>query len=187
MNTKLQQNSIGSKLPAGILAGTEAFWFEGEKMVIHNGHTTTFDQAPSSVRNMIKNAFLADKRSHKIMAQHGLTKASEVFSKWYHCVIGALDSAPDFIDGNLNADAYNHMCTDTECPMRGKLCSIAIGLSGYEVETIKAMQEGMTMEQAADRLCLSVPGLKSRIDKLKEKLDAKNMAELIAHATRLGI
>ena len=101
---------------------------------------------------------------------------------WYHCRIGALDESPDFIDGRLNADAYNHMCTDYDCPLRGKLCSLSTGLKNYEAETIAVLEEGLTIEQAADKLCVSVAGLKSRIEKLREKLNAKNMAELIAKA-----
>lgn len=187
MSANVNQNSIGAKLPAGILEGTEAFWYNGEKMVIHNGHTTRFDEAPSQVRNMIKTAFLADRVSHKVMGTVGIVHPGEAFDKWYHCVIGALDEAPDFVNGNLNADAYNHFCSDYDCPLRGKLCSLATGLKNYEVETIAELKKGETIEQAADKLCMSVAGLKSRIEKLKEKFSAKNMAELIAKATRLGI
>ena len=177
----------GIKVPAGIFKGTEAFWYEGQKWVIHQGVTMLFNEAPTKIQNMIAEAFLADTRSRDILRAEGITKFSEAFDRWYRCVIGALDEAPDFRDGNLNADAYNHMCTDYQCPLRGKLCSLATGLKNYEVETIIALKLGHSIEETARMLCISLPGLKSRIEKLKEKLNATNMASLIAIASKIGI
>lgn len=184
---KVQQNSIGAKLPAGILKGTEAFWYGGEKRLIHEGQSMKFSNAPVKLQNMIAETFLADTRSRDILRNEGITKFSEAFDRWYRCVIGALDEAPDFNNGNLNADAYNHMCTDYSCPLRGKLCSLATGLKNFEVETIIALKLGHSIEETAQMLCISLPGLKSRIEKLKEKLNATNMASLIANASKIGI
>lgn len=187
MRTNLQKTNIGTAVPAGIMSGIEAFWFDGKKMVIANGVTYEFNESPSQVRNIIKEAFLSDKRSHKLMKQHGITGLNECFDKWYHCVIGALDEAPDFVDGNLNADAYNHMCKDYKCAMRGKLCSLSLGLKNYEISTLKLLQEGITVKEAAERACMSFAGMKSRIEHLKLKLGAKNLAQLVAIATSIGI
>ncbi len=185
--TKVTQNTIGAKLPAGLIEGTEAFWFDNEKWVIHNGQTLRYNEAPTKIKQMIQTAFMNDEPSHKILKQAGINTLNETFDRWYRCVVGALDESPDFVDGNLNADAYNHSCADHTCQLRGKLCSLATGLKNYECETIAALKKGETIEQAADELCMSVAGLKSRIEKLKEKLEAKNMAQLIAKATRIGI
>lgn len=187
MKAKVHQFSVGAKLPAGIIEGTEAFWFDNEKWLIHNGQTLRYNEAPTEVKRMIQEAFMADKVSHKIIKQAGITSLNETFDTWYRCVIGALDDAPDFVNGNLNADAYNHSCANHDCELRGKLCSLATGLKNYECRTIEELKKGETIEQAASELCLSVPGMKSRIEKLKEKLNAKNMAELIAKATQIGI
>lgn len=187
MKANVQQNTIGAKLPAGIMKGTEAFWYNNEKWVIHEGKVFTYNEAPTHVKAMIQRAFINDKKSQQIMKKFNITGINVGFDTWYHCVIGALDETPDFIDGNLNADAYNHFCTDYSCPMRGKLCSLSTGLLNYEVETLHALEKGETIEKTAQRLYISTAGLKSRIEKLKEKLVAKNMAELIAKASKIGI
>lgn len=187
MNTKVHQISVGAKLPAGIIEGTEAFWFDNEKWVIHNRQTLRYNEAPTEVKQMIQEAFLADKVSHKIIKQSGITSLNETFDTWYRCVIGALDDAPDFINGNLNADAYNHSCTDNDCPLRGKLCSLATGLKNFEVETIQVLKQGHTVEEAAEILHLSYSGMKSRVEKLKDHFNAKNTVSLLAKTTQIGI
>ena len=187
MNANLIKNEAGAKLPAGIIEGTEGFWYNEEKWIIHEGAAMLFTQAPTRIQNMVVDVFSRDKRSQHYLLSQGLCKFSEQFDRWYHCVIGALDEAPDFVNGNLNADAYNHSCTDYSCPLRGKLCSIATGLKNYESETIAELKKGLTIEETAYKLHISVAGLKSRIEKIKEKLGAKNMAHMIAIATELGI
>ena len=187
MKANLVKNEAGAKLPAGIIEGTEAFWYNNEKWLIHEGVSMLFIQAPTKIQNMVVEIFRKDNRSQHYLVSQGLVQFSEQFDRWYQCVIGALDETPDFINGNLNADAYNHSCTDYSCPLRGKLCSIATGLLNYEVETITVLKQGLTIDQAADELCISVSGLKSRIEKIREKLAAKNMAEMIAKAVRYRI
>lgn len=187
MDTKLQQNSVRAKLPAGLFEGTEGFWTKKQKWVIHEGRVMKFTEAPTTVQNMIANTFLKDKRSQAILKKAGITKFSEAFDVWYRCVIGALDETPDFFNGKFNADAYNNSCTDYDCPYRGKLCSLDTGLNNIEVKTIVALREGKTIEKTAQELYLSHAGLKSRVEKLKIKLDAPNTVSLIAKATRIGI
>lgn len=187
MRTNVDQKNVGAKLPAGIVEGTEAFWFENEKWLIHQGMAMHFNQAPTKIQNMVVEIFRYDTKSRELLEKEGLTKFSEQFDRWYKCVIGALDETPDFTNGNLNADAYNHACADYSCQLRGKLCSISTGLKNYEIETIVALKKGESFKQTADKLCISLAGLKSRIEKIKEKLGATNMASLIAIATQIGI
>lgn len=189
METNLQQKpDEGTRLPAGIIEGTEAFWHQGEKWLIHNGVTTRFDDAPVKIRKMVIGAFLNDTHSRDILRKSGITKMSEAFEKWYRCVVGALDSTPDFNFSNKQTipDSYNNTCAEN-CPLRGKLCSVSTGLKNYEVQTILVLKRGLTFEKSAEQLCVSLPGLKSRIEKIKNKLGAQNMASLIACASYLGI
>ncbi len=188
MKTKVQnQNNNPGKLPAGIMQGTEAFWHKNEKWVIHEGQIMRFENAPGTVQRTIANAFLNDGQSRKYIKNMGITVFSESFDTWYKCVIGALDETPDFVSGKLKADAYNTQCTDYDCPHRGKLCSKATGLKFYEVATLHALKSGFTLEQTASLLCISLPGLKSRIEKIREKLDVRNMAAMMARAGEIGI
>jgi len=186
MSTKVT-NSMRSPIPAGIFSGIEAFYHNDEKWVIANGITQRFHESPSSVQQPIWKAFMADKQSLAYLAKMGITKASEAFDMWYKCVIGGLDHIPDLLNGKLIPDAYNNMCTESNCPHRGRLCSRAIGLKNYEVETIHSLMQGKSLEQTAKSLFLSVPAIKSRVSKLHEKFDVKNTVALIAMATELGV
>jgi len=187
MSVNVMKISASAKLPAGIVEGTEAFWISGEKWLIHEGSTMKFTEAPAKVQNMIVEIFRNDDQARKILKKEGLVKFSEQFDAWYKCRIGALDNTPDFLNGKLNVDAYNSACTDMECPMRGKLCSVSAGLRNYEVQTIKLLQQGYSVKKAANKLSLSHAGMKSRVELLKQKFDAVNMAEMITRATALGI
>lgn len=187
MKTNLQQKKQ-SKIPAGIIEGIEAFWYNEEKWIIMDGRVMRFDDSPTHVRQMFTNAFRNDAESLRYLSKNaGKLTVSEAFDFWYRCKLGALDEAPDFVDGNLHADYFNHACKDYDCPHRGKFCSLGPGLKDYEVKTLAALKNGETIEKTADALCISLPGLKSRIEKLKEKLNAKNMAALIARACELRI
>jgi len=186
MTTKLTKTDK-QPIPAGIFSGIEAFWYKGEKWVIAHGTTYRFHEAPSTIQQQVWKAFMADKQSLAYIAKMGLTKHSEVFETWYRCVIGGLDNIPDLLNGKLNPDAYNNMCPDLHCPHRGSLCSRATGLKNFEVETIVALEKGETLEATANMLCISLEGMKSRMMKIREKLNAKNMADLMSKTAQLGI
>ena len=184
---KLVFNPKQQLVPAGLIMGIEAFWYNSEKWVIANGTTSRFEDASPSVQQAIAKAFQQDTESIAYLAKMGYTKFTETFEKWYQCVVGGLDNIPDFDNGKLKADAFNNMCHDQNCPHRGRLCSRASGLKDYEVETLSALKLGESIPQTAKRLCISEAGMKSRLNIIKGKLHAPNMASLMAKSVELGI
>jgi len=176
-----------NQMPAGIFSGIEAFWYDNQKWIIANGQVKLFDECDSTIQQPIWQAFLADKQSHAYLKKIGITKASETFERWYRCVVGGLDSVPDFDRGRFTPDKFNNMCTDTTCTLRGILCSRAAGLKNYEVETLGALKQGESMERTASRICVSLPGMKSRVEHIKQKMNVTNMAALMAKTAELGI
>lgn len=188
MKANVMNKTSIHKLPAGIIDGTECFLYASEKMVISNGQIMKFSEAPGTIQRMIADEFMSDVTARKyISSKMGITGFTAAFDTWFKCRIGALDETPDFKDGNLTADAYNHACADNNCPHRGKLCSLTPGLKNYEVETLQAIKRGETIEQMSETLHTSVPGLKSRITRIREKLGANNMASMVAKAVEFGI
>lgn len=185
METKLT-NKSNSPIPAGIFYGIEAFWHNDEKWVIAHGTTYRYNEAPTAVKSTIQREFMADKQSLAYMAKMGLRKANEIFDTWYRCVVGGLDSVPDF-DKRFTPDAYNNMCADMQCPHRGRLCGRATALKNYEVETLAELAHGNSMEATSDHLFLTRTGIRNRVDKTKEKLHVTNMASLMARTAQLGI
>lgn len=174
-------------MPAGLFEGVEAFWHNGEKWILAAGHRMRFNDAPIKLRNMIANAFLHDEPSKAYFRRIGVTAFSEAFEMWYRCVVGALDSTPDFIKGHFTPDQFNTACADLDCPHRGKLCGSKTALNGQDVKTLTAIAMGETFRETASYLYISEAGLKSRVTKLRQKLEAKNIAALSARAAHVGV
>lgn len=187
METKLVKNNKLALLPAGIIEGVEAFWHDNEKWVAFDGHAMRYHEAPGRIQRTIADAFVNDKKSQSYMKKHGVERFSEGFEWWYKCVVGAWDHLPDFINGKFNADAYNSSCNDYTCEHRGRFCSQKVGLNCREVATINALKLGLNFEKTAILLNISMAGFKSRVEKMKEKLDAPNVTSLMAIAAELGI
>lgn len=186
METKVVQKTEAT-MPAGIINGTEAFWFKGEKWVIHQGQTMRFDNAPGAIQRMIANAFMNDVVTRAYLKRMGCVTFSIAFDRWYRCRIGSFDGIPDFIDGKFTPDAFNSACKDFQCTHRGRLCSLTPGFKNYEVNTIRELKKGDTIEHTAKALFISTPGLKSRLEKMKAKMGARNMAQLMAKAVEYGM
>ena len=131
MNPKKQQTQKLAKLLAELIEGTEAFWYNNEKWLIHDRQVMLLTEAPVRVQDMIVMIFLRDKKSRDYLEKMGYNAFSKGFDRWYKCVLGTLDETPDFADVNLNADVYNQVCSDYKCPHRGKFCNLQPGLRSY--------------------------------------------------------
>ena len=175
-------------MPAGLFGeGVEAFWHAGEKWILMDGQRIRFNDAPLKVRNMIANVFLHDEPSKAYFRKIGVTGFSSAFEMWYRCVIGALDATPDFINDEFTPDTYNTSCSDFDCPHRGKLCGRKTAINNQDVQTLMALSMGETFRETASYLYISEAGLKSRVTKLRQKIEAKNIAALTARAAEIGI
>ncbi|NQU54057.1 MAG: hypothetical protein HQ522_16130 [Bacteroidetes bacterium] len=187
METKLVKKNRLAIIPAGIIEGIEAFWYNNEKWVIFEGKAKRFHEAPGQIQRLIADACRNDQRSLLYLKKKGVVKFSDVFDLWYKCVVGDFECVPDFIDGKFTPDAYIHSCKDFTCVDRGRLCSLKPGLKHFEVATIIALKLGLSYEKTAVLLHISLAGFKSRVVKIREKLDAPNVTSMMAKATEMGI
>lgn len=188
METNVQQIGQSTNIPAGIFSGTEIFIREGQLYAIQNGMCLEFEDLPSVEKRSFMAQYIADKEGQQfIKKQFGITGFAEGFKKWMFCKFGSLDGSPDSVDNTITPDVYNNACTSTTCPGRGKFCSCESTLKGYEVETLRELKSGKTVKEVADVLCVSVPAVKSRIERLKEKFNVANVVALVAMTTELGI
>jgi DNA-binding CsgD family transcriptional regulator len=187
--TKVNENLETRKnIIARMMKGIEPFYINGEKWVDAFGHKVKFNEADTLVQSEILRCYGNDEQSHRYM-EHILciTDEGEKFETWYRCVVGGLDKEPDIINGVFNPDKFNNLCFESICSHRGKFCGTRSGLKDYEVETLTLLKQGHTIEQGAQKIHVSVPGFKSRIDNLKIRLGATNMAALISIASDLGM
>ncbi len=182
MKTKLMQKDNKKKLSAGMLEGLIPFWHEDEKWIIIEGKAIRFTEAPINIQNKISQIFVNDKKSRAYLEQIGISSFPKAMDIWYKCVFCFSVKFHDYQDKKLIPDKHFYTCTDYKCPHRGKFCNLKPRLKNYEKLTINALKNGETIEKTADKLFISVSGLKSRINKIKKKLGATNMASLIAKA-----
>lgn len=182
------QKTDKSPIPAGIFGeGIEAFWYNNEKWVIANGARYRYNETPTHAKAVIQQAFMNDRQSLAYMATRmNLKNANEMFDTWYRCVVGGLDSVPDF-GLKFTPDAFNNMCHDTQCKHRGSFCGRQTALKNYEVETLAQLGKGNNMKATSEHLFITRTGIRSRVDQIKEKLNANNMAELMHRSAQLGI
>lgn len=177
-----------NKIPAGITNGTEAFWLDGEKWLIHNGEVKPLNQFPTSVQNRIVDLFALDTESRTILKKNQIHGFMQQFDAWYKCVIGGLDNIPDFTNwAQLTADSFANTCSETNCSMRGKLCGRAVALNSIEIDTIRCLSRGSTIAQVAKELFVTEAAIKSRINTIHYKTRSRNMAELMAVTARAGV
>jgi hypothetical protein len=184
METNLVKNS---KIPAGIISGTEAFWENNEMWVSHEGSTKPFHQQPGEVQRMIANAFLDDTESRKYLRKIGIVDFKPAFERWFKCVVGGIDSQSDFDSDGLHPEAYNNTCCEVNCPDRGKLCGRASNLKSIDVIRISAFRNGATITETANMLYLSPSGMKTWWEHTKEKLGTTNTASTFARLAGMGV
>lgn len=184
-----QQQTKEQNVPAGFFGnGIEPFYYDSEKWVLAFGVLQRFDTSSSAIQQPIWRAFLNDKQSLEYMAtKMGLKKATETFERWYQCVVGGLDNIPDVLGQKFTPDAFNNLCTNSRCEHRGKLCGRLSGLKTIDVETIQALKAARNMEHAAETIHISLPAMKSRVEKLHVKMNVNNSISMMAHAVQLGI
>lgn len=181
MTTKVQKKYDGA-IPQWLIdGGVEVFSHDGKTFLMIDNARVLFDNAPAEYRKFFEDVFQNDKQGrYYIRTVFGITQTDEAFNRWLFCKFGGIDKASDLLGEELIPDAYNNVCTSTNCPLRGKLCGTSSHLSSSDINTLKVLEEGKTIKEAALRLYLSVPGLKSRITTLREKTGARNMAQLIS-------
>ena len=186
MNTNVVQTA---NIPAGIFGGCELLIHQNQNFALHNGSLIKPNELPVQVEQLVFDHYKQNKKAHKYLKQMGYPGVKTGYEKYKSCLFGGFDSVPD-VDlktGAVTPDFFNASCTSETCQFRGKLCGTASAISKDDYKTLIEIISGNSAKIAASGLHLSTAGLKSRIEKLKEKLDAVNIAELAYKAAQLGI
>lgn len=188
METNVSNLGQSSKVPAGIFIGTEVFAYGEVIYAVSNGRRMLFEELPSMEKRQFVDLYMEDKDGQRfIRDEFGIVGFESGFKKWLFCKFGSLDGDPDGVDGRITPDTYNSVCLNTHCPGRGKFCGCVAGLKSHEVETLRELKSGKTVKEIAHTLHVSIPAVKSRIEKLKERFSVANVVALAALATELGI
>jgi DNA-binding CsgD family transcriptional regulator len=179
--TKIQKIE---NIPEMIL-NTELFALsDGQIMAMCRGQLQKYEQLPKDIKDVFYSTFLSDYKSQVLLEKMGFKTKESSFQKWLFCKFGSFDPVADLKDGQIQTNEYNNVCTDYKCKMRGRLCN---ALNSREEETLILISKGYSVQEIADTVCLSFHGIKNRISHLKEKLNAKNSAELGAIAIKLNL
>ncbi|WP_294141638.1 LuxR C-terminal-related transcriptional regulator [uncultured Sanguibacteroides sp.] len=188
MGTNVVIDEGNNKFPAGLFTGTEVFVKGYEIYAMHQGQCLLFQNLPSMEKRLFVDQYIMDKEGQRFIRDIlGITGFESGFKRWLFCKFGSLDGDPDCIDGRITPDQYNSACLKINCPGRGIFCGQSSGLKSRDVETLHEFVAGYPVKQIADHLSLSKAAVKSRVERLKEKLSASNGAALAAKAVVLGI
>lgn len=188
MGTNVVINGENSKLPAGLFIGTEVFVKDREIYAIYQGRCLPFENLPSMEKRVFLDEYLTDKNGQKFIKEKlGVAGFESGFKQWLYCKFGALDGEPDFFNGKITPDAFNSACYRKSCPGRGVFCGRSSGLKSRDVETLNEFIAGNSVKQMAGHLNLSDSAVKSRMEKLKERMEVPNSAALAAKVVGLGI
>jgi hypothetical protein len=99
-----------------------------------------------------------------------------------------LDHESDISEkGEINPDYFNNTCNDLDCPHRGKFCGTRSTLKNFQVKTLRVLENSCSLNEASDMLCISVPGIKNRVNELKYILNSNKLSGITAIGARLGI
>lgn len=188
MSTKLPILNQNNRIPAGIFTGTEIFAYKGQIYGIHQGTRMLFQDLPGMEKRNFIQMYIEDKAGQTFIQKHfGIIGFESGFKQWLFCKFGSLDGNPDYINGDITPDSFNSACKRTDCPGRGRFCGTVSGLNGAHIETIKQITAGKTIKETANALNLSIPAVKSRLEKIKLVLAASNIVTVGVKATELGI
>lgn len=155
---------------------------------LYQGKRIHFTELPSMEKRNFIDLYLSDKEGQRFIRDHfGITGFESAFKKWLFCKFGSLDGSPDMVDSRATPDTYNSACHRASCPGRGKFCGQASGVKDFEAATLKKIIAGKTTSEIANELNISHAAVKSRVEKLKIKFNAPNMAALAACAVEIGI
>jgi len=188
METKVQKNT-NETIPQWLFQGVEAFTHNGQKYLIIDGKNMLFHQAPGMYQQFFADCFIADKKAQRDLKLFwGITSFEEGFEKWFSCKFGGIDHIADTNNMlDLTPDIYNNTCAETNCPHRGRFCGKTSRLNSWDIQTIQVFGSGHTIQEAAKILCLSIAGVKSRINAIRDKTGARNMAQLISITAHKGV
>ena len=176
-------------IPAGILNQFEAFGHQQKTFSINEGRVLKPSQFPIHIDQLMFDEYKHDKPAHASLRRMNIPGVRSGFEQYKFCKYGGFDTTPDYNPNTkqLTPDYFNNACTSTTCQERGKLCGVASAISCDDYNTLKTVTAGFSTKAAAHHLHLSYTGMKSRIEKLKRKLNATNVTELSARAAQLGI
>ena len=188
METKVLKKTNEAAIPEWLNSGAEVYFYKDEIVLNIEGKKVAFNHCPAEYKEVFESEFAADKEAQRFLKhEFGLTNYEQAFQQWLFCKFGGIDNTSDLNNkGKLTPDKFNNVCTDADCPHRGRFCGVRSKLNTYDVQTVRVLSEGKTIEKAATTLFLSIPGAKSRINAIKEKTGMLNMAQLMMFAAKVG-
>jgi len=188
MVTKIEKNEF--KFPAGLRpgTGTEAYTDGNTKYLMVDGVCKPFEEWSETIKNKFYEAFENDTESIIYLKKNfKITDKEEAFNQWFKCRLGGLDHESDFNEKGIHPDFFNNTCNDLECPHRGKFCGTRSTLKNFQVKTIRVLEDSASIKEASQKLFISEPGMKNRVNELKYILNTNKLAGITAIGASLGI
>ncbi|WP_017537359.1 response regulator [Nocardiopsis halophila] len=91
------------------------------------------------------------------------------------------------VSPNITVRLLKHFARPSRPPRRPEEEARRHGLTDREVDTVRAVAEGLTNTEAAERLFVSLSTVKTHLASVQAKLHARNRVEIAAWAYRSGL
>lgn len=155
-----------------------------------NGNSCLYLQLPELVRQPFQTQLIADKNAVLCLQQMGYNDPDLMEEKFVACRYGALNSEPDLQNNKLTPDMP--VCKYiTTCPGFGIVCKQPIGengmLSRREYMVLILVARGKLDKEIAIELNITIPTVRTYLNRIREKLNANNRIEIALWAQKQGI
>lgn len=174
------------KFPAGIDEGFEIYLHNNKVRVLNNGVRMEYTQLPDSTRAIFIREFNYDRNLLMTLQRMGCESGEEMELRFVGCRYGAINGTPDLSGSETTADApcCEHM---PYCPGYGTVCLIPEKLSRKEFLVAGYIGRGKLDKEISHLLGITLPTVRTYIDRLHRKLNMNNRVEIALWAQNLGI
>jgi DNA-binding CsgD family transcriptional regulator len=178
-----------NEIPAGLLNNDIEFFAHPTENhrsdVIHNGNCFRVKEAPGHIKQLVDEDMARHPEKTAGLDILGFFDADGRREKYCRCCLGACNSIPDVIDGQIVHNEF-WPCPDRgSCPAEGILCTKpTVGPAGAkltrkEVEVLELIAKGLYDKEIAPKLKISAETLKVHKRHIMRKTGTNNKPELV--------
>lgn len=179
-------------LPSGLLPGDlniEIFANPtefGKCLFVQNGQTKPFHELPLTILPRLYNDCFENKKAVKGLRAMGV-KTDAMVEQFNYCNRGRLDGTPDISTSGKLTTEFVDCGRHGRCKGEGLVCNL-MGLTFRELQCLRLNNNGKDYSQIKNEMGFkSHTAVNSLMQRLRDKLNAKDKTELLIKSYAIGI
>ncbi|WP_300770646.1 response regulator transcription factor [uncultured Bacteroides sp.] len=137
------------------------------------------EQLLDIIRTDYPKAYAALAEQYKESARNKQYYKFRIVHRWLRCNCGSYDMlSEDFINGQFHTEQVACPLRG-ECPQEGIVCMSHRLLAARQQEITVLLVDGLTAQQIADQLGISINTVNNTIQRIKEKLGVKRTIQIV--------